>query len=177
MLAAQKLDAHDVEGVKVLLDSLCREHCLEDTVISNPHSPQVNRTESGDAAAGHGSAKLSPKEHDEALRRLLQMDRAAAHGVLRDYLTAATAKDLSIMITLRGCYHLAPSAEQESQTGTAMFKEQMRGCNDNARFQSRIALVDLDMKHLRKVYDHWKLDRDILNIAAAMREPACSEDG
>ena len=170
MLAAQKLDAHDVEGVKVLLDSLCREHCLEDTVISNPHSPQVIRTESGDAAAGHGSAKLSPKEHDEALRRLLQMDRAAAHGVLRDYLTAATAKDLSIMITLRGCYHLAHSAEQESQTCTAMLKEQMRGSNDNARFQSRIALVDLDMKHLRKVYDHWKLDRDILNTAAAMRE-------
>ena len=170
VLATQKLDAHDVEGVKVLLDSLYREHCLADTVISNALFPPANRTGSEDAAAGHGSAGSLLKEHDEALSRLLQMDRAAAHGVLRDYLTAATAKDLSIMITLRGCYHLAHSAEQESQTCTAMLKEQMRGSSDDARFQSRIALVDLDMKPLRKVYEHWKLDRDILNTAAAMRE-------
>ena len=170
MLAAQKLDAHDVEGVKVLLDSLYREHCLADTVVSNPQSPLVNRTGNEDTAAGRGSAEAALKEHDEALNRLLQMDRAAAHDILRDYLTAATAKDLSIMITLRGCCHLAPFAEQKPQTRTTMFKEKVRGSNDSARVQSKIALVDLDMKPLRKVYEHWKLDRDVLNIAAAMRE-------
>ena len=170
VLAAQKLDAHDVEGVEVLLDSLYRKHCLADTVTSNPQSPPVNRTHNEYAAAIRGSAESSLEKHDEALDRLLQMDRAAAHGILRDYLTAATAKDLSIMITLRGCNHLAPSAEHMSQTCTAMLKEQVRPSSDSVRLQSRIALVDLDLKPLRKIYEHWKLDRDILDIAATMRE-------
>ncbi len=170
VLAAQKLDAHDVEGVKVLLDSLYREHCLADTVICIPQTPLVSRTGSEDAAAGQGSAESSLKKHDEALCRLLQMDRAAAHGTLRHYLTAATAKDLSIMTTLRGWYPLAPSAGQKSQTCTAMGMGQVRGSIDSASYHSKIALVDLDMKPLRKVYEHWKLDKDILNIAAAMRE-------
>ena len=169
VLAAQKLDSHDVEGVKVLLDSLLREHCSAYTAISNPNSPPVDRIGIGNAAAEQRSAGSSSKEHDEALDRLLQRDRAAAHGILRDYLTAATAKDLSIMMTLKGCCHLPPFAEQQTPTCTAMCKEQVRGRDDSARSQSKIALVDLDMKPLKKIYEHWKLDRDILNTAAAMR--------
>ena len=177
VLAAQKLDCHDVEGVKVLLDSLHREHCSADTQISSPQFSPVSCSGNETATVEQCGSRSSSKEQDEALSRLLQMDRAEAHRVLRDYLTAATAKDMSMMFTLRRCCKLVPSPEQNPWSWTAKLEEPVKGSDVSGGFQSKFALVDLDMKPLRKVYEHWRLDRDILNIAATMRENGMKREG
>ena len=67
-------------------------------------------------------------------------------AVLADYLTAAAAKDCSLMITIR------PYAE-----------------DTQIKFWSQLCVVDLDLKPLRKLHEHNDVDMLILEHAASIQ--------
>lgn len=170
VLDAQRLDVHDIEGVKVLLDRLLAQ---EYSVQSDSQRAPLSAEHAGstvDASEPQQSSELlaAPIEHREALDSLLKLDRAAAYRVLQHYLTAATAKDLSIMITLRKeplpCCLAVPGPElNRLLIDTADPQEIAQKCSDGSgRIRSKIALVDLDLKPLAKVDEHWRLDEAIM---------------
>ena len=169
VLEAQKLDTHDVEGIKVLLDSL-----LAEAFTAGAGQPaQPSGPGKAHSCADTTNALQNTSEgslHDaqrEALKPLLQLDSAAAFQAIRDYLTAVTAKDLSIMITFR---RSSRNTSSETLAGrdtarTEMHDQDARVLTDGGHeIEYKLALVDLDMKPLKKIYEHWKLDRDIMWI-------------
>ena len=171
VLRAQKLDTFDVEGIKVLLDHLLAEKFTASA--GSPAQPSgpgkaESCTDSTKVPQSTLQAPLHEAQH-EALKPLLQLERAAAFQALRDYLTAVTAKDLSIMITFRRC-----SRDTGSDDSAGMHMAQLEVHDPDAHVltdgrhdtEYKVALVDLDIKPLKKIYEHWKLDRDIIWIVA-----------
>ena len=171
---------HDVEGIKVLLDYLIEEErrghlgSIGAQICADHAGSQAPIIESAEC-----SAKLPPSHAQlQAWESLFGVDRAAAYWVLQGYLTAATAKDLSIMITLRKVCQGSNDARQSSKLTACT-----ENCQGTARendegvgsMQSKVALVDLDMKPLAKVYEHWRLDRAIMqSVLGAGLDPDAS---
>jgi hypothetical protein len=97
------------------------------------------------------------------------MDTAAAYQALQGYLTAATAKDLSVMITLRRVCQGRSDERQRSELPAGTEDCHMaanEAAEDVGSVQSKVALIDLDMKPLAKVYEHWKLDEAIMRTVS-----------
>lgn len=104
-------------------------------------------------------------------------DRAEQLALLRDYLTAATAKDCAIMITMQQIIETQQqqqspetdgltkhsSSDSGSSSGNGVITDDRSGCT----FAWQISLVDLDLKPLSKVPHHAALDRRI--VATAMQ--------
>ena len=172
MLEAQMLDVHDVEVIKLLLDHFIAERCKAG--IDSDGLPKIvdERCSCRDcvtvADAMTSCRDLPHTLHCGATSDILGLDKAASLRSIRDYLTAATAKDLSIMLTLRKAIrHKAlrlpdcPSAS--GSTMTEGHDSHTHPLDDDASdTEFKIALVDLDMKPLWKIYEHWRLDREIM---------------
>ena len=149
--------------------------------------------------AGHNGPVKDTRSAE--LARLLSTDWPTACAALRDYLTAATAKDCSLMITLAPLQP-APRPQQERtrraepSLGAAMdvastigeriiggMSERKSGRqlsavqedpdvgsvvqdSESGRwFRYKVAVVDLDLKPLSKVEQHFALDQKILECA------------
>ena len=171
---AQSLDIHDVEGVKVLLDHLLAEGCKgsADSLDLSSGSDEAGGSRYATEGLPSTFKDSLSKGQCEAVKHLLELDRAAAFQVIREYLTAATAKDLSIMITLRRTTcHTTPEQPDDSLTAPLGWVE---GPDLNAHVLTdgwnetkyKVALVDLDMKPLRKISEHWRLDTDIMRTVS-----------
>lgn len=173
MLKAQKLDIHDVEGIKPLLDHFLTERCpASSDSLDLPSEPtKAGSCTNGSKIACEGSLH---QQQREAIEDILRLDRAAAFHAIRDYLTAATAKDLSIMITLRraSCHTTAVLLADLADGHTAV----MDGHDPDAHVltdgvhetEYKVVLVDLDIKPLKKIFEHWRLDREIVRTVSGL---------
>ncbi|CAL5223185.1 g5659 [Coccomyxa viridis] len=178
VLGVQKLDTYDVEGIKVLVDSLLAEASKASAGSSAQPSGPGKADSCTDTTKPPQSTSEAPlhEAQREALKPLLQLDSAAAFQAVRDYLTAVTAKDLSIMITFR-----RSSRHTGSDDSAVRHTAQMEVRDPEAHVltdgghetEYMVALVDLDIKPLKKIYEHWKLDRDIMWMVAD--DPVASE--
>ena len=176
VLKVQKLDIYDVEGIKALLDHLLAGRCQASSdSLDLPSGP-------GKAGSCTKAPEIacedSPHQRQrEAIQDLLRLDRAAAFQAIRDYLTAATAKDLSIMITLRRTsrHTIAGELVDAADDDVAL----VEGRDPDAHVltdgvhetEYKVALVDLDMKPLSKVFEHWRLDSDIMHTVSGLTIP------
>ena len=211
ILEVQKMDVHDIEGIHPLLAALLQKQPSRSQLADTPNCwqhaaneyKQVLREQSDAAtpAGGNGPANIAQELCNAELARLLSAEWPAARAALRGYLTAATAKDCSLMITLTLLQ--SPSAPQQdggrSQTpGQSAAMDGVgvggRGCAGGGSFQKagtqlpamqedpdvgsvvqdgetmrwfryKVAVVDLDLKPLRKIEQHFVLDRQILDCA------------
>lgn len=151
----------------MLLDHLIAERrrghsgCPDAQACTDHVGSQAHINESAESSA----KQLLSHMQLQAWKALIGVERAAAYRVMQGYLTAATAKDLSIMITLRKVCQGRSDAWQGSELSACT--EECQGSTkesdeDIGSMQSKVALVDLDMKPLAKVYEHWRLDRAIM---------------
>lgn len=99
-------------------------------------------------------------ECQEARAALLALPQPEALAVLRDYMTAATAKDCSVMITMRRLPggDVTPS---DDALGVAAVGSQY--------FEYKVAVADLDLKPLEKIDEHYELDCAIMHEAKQQR--------
>jgi hypothetical protein len=119
-----------------------------------------------------------------------QQQQQQQQQLLRDYLTAATAKDCAVMVTLQQVQQQQQQQQQREQVpdhthstsssrsdgnapgsphtaaAAAIYKDPLSGCF----FAWQLSLVDLDLKTVGKVPVHWGLDTAV--VAAAEGQPA-----
>jgi hypothetical protein len=146
LLAVQRLDVLDIEGVEPLYWKLLQ---------------QMLPGQQMDCC--HTTNELQQQQQQQQWLALL-----------RDYLTAATAKDCGIMITLQQIWPAQQpaaavlpgqcgisSSSSSSSSGGVMY-DAASGCT----FVWQLSVVDLDLKPLRKIPLHGDLDRRIRAAAA-----------
>ncbi|KAH9624291.1 hypothetical protein KSS87_014019 [Heliosperma pusillum] len=81
--------------------------------------------------------------------------------IVKDYLTAATAKDCSLMISFRPMQEGDP----ESHYRTMYLN------STNQRFKCKACFIDLDLKPLKKMEFYYELDQKIVNCYRQMVNP------
>ena len=211
ILEVQKMDVHDIEGIHPLLAALLQKQPSRSQLTDTPNCwqhgandyKQVAREQSDAAspAGDNGPANIAQELCNAELARQLSADWPAACAALRGYLTAATAKDCSLMITLallqspsapqqdgdrhqtpgqsaamdgvgvggRGCASggilqeagtQLPAVQEDPDVGSVVQDSETRRW-----FRYKVAVVDLDLKALRKIEQHFVLDRQILDCA------------
>lgn len=191
ILAAQKLDRHGIEGIYPLFRALAtREGMSETGLNSNSADSQVSKRAASLHTEQPSADSLSEdragldreyctsvgSSQEAALQVLLGLGFPAACEAIRHYLIAATAKDCSIMITLQpldaGAAPVAESGEQANEcAGIAQLQtDAAMGCVVSDAFFSlifryKVAIVDLDLKPLWKVEEHFTLDQKIVKNA------------
>lgn len=147
LLGAQMMCPYDIEGVYVLY-----LHLL------------------------HGSSTM-PREDDDhdiyrqrekAIARLVSLPRAESLAVLRSYCIAATAKDCSVMISLR--WEMQPAGGACAEVQGPGWSSEACGfvgdpCKPGYMVRYKVTIVDLDRKSLEKIPGHRQLDLDILAAA------------
>jgi hypothetical protein len=182
LLAAQRLDVMDIEGVAPLLERLLAEGPPvggSGAAAAPPDGSHGQSSGSGFGGSGGGGSSGHPLRLDpEALAAAARLPvgdvpREAARQLLRAYLTAVTAKDCGVMVTLQqvagdgasgsGCDACADGASNGSGGGGGradctcggrgtvccggLLRDDASGCS----FLWRVNLVDLDLKPLAKV--------------------------
>ena len=159
ILAVQKLDRYDIEGVyaiyQQLLGNINEQHFEADLQPALSSCAQESVACSAEEGQGNQPAV---QEYQQTMKSILNLPHNQALAVLRDYLIAATAKDCSIMIAFR------------NDEGNAVHScgERIEAAGSMWRFH--IAIVDLDMKSLQKLDTHMHLDQQILAAVAAERQ-------
>lgn len=182
LLQLQRLDEHDISGVAHLYRRLAAEVAAEGAAATEA---AVHATA---AAAGCSS---------NAVARLLALPLDSALAVLRGYLTAATARDCAVMVTLQ---EVAVAADSSGASGTAGAPPaadvpagpadcsaaggadadpaaivRLIRCPASGRsFRYKLAFVDLDMKAASKIPAHHALDQRILECVLAEQEALMS---
>ena len=169
LLAAQKLDTLDVAGVHPLLQAELQQRSVQ---RERPHADDAPAQQglSGPilCTSGHMQKAVTNTQQGAALQQLLGLQPEAACEVLRKYLVAATAKDCSIMITLApfqggaqpaGVFQ-APALQQDPCVGAVLSDAVLE-----RSFRYKVAFVDLDLKPVWKMEEHFRLDRAIMAVA------------
>jgi len=128
LLKIQKLDIFDIEGVI---------HSYYD-FISQPC--KVCR-DLGEDKVSERYMYLHSLPYDESLK------------IVRDYLIAATAKDLSMMI----CFRPREEGDVEFPYSSVFLK------STNQTFDYKASFIDLDMKPLNKMERYYELDQQIVS--------------
>lgn len=111
------------------------------------------------------------RSHDAAQRArfaMHAMPRSRALAVLRDFLTAQTAKDCAIMVTLQ---LLPDSGHALSSEGASIIHDAVTGLS----FRCKAAFLDLDLKPVAKMRSYVALDRRVL--AHYERQVCAAVDG
>jgi hypothetical protein len=131
----------------------------------------------GMSRATDNSSAVSPQQeatclapHCAALQHLLSLNSAAACEAVRNYLISATAKDCSIMITLAPFTVHAVDSDMHSiccEQRDPCVGAIAPGVGAEQHFRYKVAIVDLDMKPLTKIYEHFDLDQEIVENALA----------
>ena len=177
LLQAQQQCQFDVEGVYRLY---CR-------LAGVPPAPEAaDDTDATSAASSSSGGSEDASSHAAAVRQLMSLPLEEARAVLRSYVVAATAKDCAIMVTLQQLQHAPRSADgpaaaapaaggSGSSSFTPPHQQQVAEVQQprcitvpacgGAWFRYRCCFVDLDLKPLAKIPQHWQLDRRILRAA------------
>lgn len=137
LLQAQKLDAFDIEGAI---------HAYYDVVSQ----PCVVCKELGEDKLSGRFSSLHSLPLDGSLK------------IVRDFLIAATAKDLSMMISFRIREKRDPKSPYN-----VIFHE-----STGQTFDYKVSFIDLDMKPLEKMTDYYELDQKILRCYTKMMKTA-----
>ncbi|XP_059634622.1 inositol-pentakisphosphate 2-kinase-like [Cornus florida] len=133
LLEAQRLDIFDIEGVIHAYYDIVSQPCMVCRDMCDKKQPDR-----------YTSLHSIPLE--ESLK------------IVRDYLIAATAKDLSMMICFR--------PRQDGDLGSAnsvVFLE-----STSQSFDYKASFLDLDMKPLKKMEQYYKLDQQIVRCYTQM---------
>jgi inositol-pentakisphosphate 2-kinase len=166
---AQQACCVDIEGIYQLHNKMSREMNKEMHQHDACEDPIVATTVYDVDLA----EKKEREQHQRALDKLLQMPLKEAIEAIRSYIIATTAKDCSIMITMRRApeYELnkseLPRLQTENENGLVIVdvvgkeKEERR----EHRVEYRISVVDLDRKSTSKIPKHYELDQQILKAA------------
>ena len=114
ILAAQRLDAHNIEGIHHIYDALLTRQLsglppdaplLQQQWAARGSPSPVFEAASRSSQAGEPHCAVadtsSAAEHQSALSSLTALPQADQLAALRNYLIAASAKDCSIMIALQ----------------------------------------------------------------------------
>jgi inositol-pentakisphosphate 2-kinase len=159
VLVAQQQCQHDVEGVY-------RLYChLTGAAHAAAHA---NGSLGSDKQGSDAAALAACDDHAAAVRQLLLLPPEEAHAVLRSYVVATTAKDLAIMITLQQLAGVTEQLQQQRQDASGDLPLGHVYCSAaRGWYAYRLTFVDLDLKPLAKIPQHYKLDREI--VAAAQR--------
>ena len=178
LLAAQQLDAHDVEGAFQARPSLL--------VVAPARAPGLTRRAQayaalmGEPGVDDAAAEDACPARDDnaeaalALSQLRALPRGRALAVLRDFLTAQTAKDCALMLAFQrlpddaadDCFD---GGNSEGDAAVVLLHDAPSGL----RFRCKAAFLDLDMKPARKLPHYLALDR---RVVAAYRR-ATAADG
>eukprot|EP00898_Chlorokybus_atmophyticus_P001280 jgi/Chlat1/2152/Chrsp17S00187 len=105
--------------------------------------------------SGDDNCLITQQEHPV----LASLTQEQSRAVLRDFLVAATAKDCSVMLALRPGKCVGTPDRSDAVRGDVRVVVDTASGHD---FQYKIALVDLDIKPLRKMPYYYQLDQDIL---------------
>ena len=84
------------------------------------------------------------------------MPRARAHAVLRDFLTAQSAKDCAVMVALQPL----PVGVADAGPDDILVVD----AASNLNFRSKAAFVDLDVKRVTKMPQYMALDRAVVAL-------------
>ncbi|XP_071704263.1 inositol-pentakisphosphate 2-kinase-like [Rutidosis leptorrhynchoides] len=133
LLEVQKLDLFDIEGAI---------HAYYN-VVSQPCA--ICRDLGEDVLLGRFSS-LHSLTLDESLK------------IVREYLIAATAKDLSLMISFR------TRDKRDPKSSYNVICHESTG----QRFDYKVSFIDLDMKPLEKMIHYYELDQKILSCCTKM---------
>ncbi len=161
LLAVQQLDVLDVEGAAALVERLVGE--AEAGV--DGQQKQQKKKQQQQQQQQHGQEQPHPLRLDpshlkslaDATSDLASIPREAALQLVRAYLTAVTAKDCAIMVTLQQVERGDGSSGSSRGDGSSgdgrsgdcegLLFDAPTGCS----FLWRLNLVDLDLKPLAKV--------------------------
>ncbi|KAE9444708.1 hypothetical protein C3L33_23394, partial [Rhododendron williamsianum] len=133
LLEVQKLDNIDIEGAIHAYYNLVCQPCI--------------------ACRDLGGEKLSAR-----YAYLHSMSSDESLKIVRDYLIAATAKDLSLMISFR----TREDRDVESPYNGVFLD------STNQRFEYKESFIDLDMKPLKKMELYYERDQQIVNCYSQM---------
>ncbi|XP_058224764.1 inositol-pentakisphosphate 2-kinase-like isoform X5 [Rhododendron vialii] len=133
LLEVQKLDNIDIEGAIHAYYNLVCQPCI--------------------ACRDLGGEKLSAR-----YANLHSMSSDESLKIVRDYLIAATAKDLSLMISFR----TREDRDVESPYNGVFLD------STNQRFEYKESFIDLDMKPLKKMELYYERDQQIVNCYSQM---------
>jgi hypothetical protein len=179
LCAVQQLDAHDVEGA-----FQARGHGAASVRASDGSSVHLSQAVSlqpqaycgllGDecAAPAAGSATCTVDAVCHSARAALRdLPRERALAIVRDFLTAQTAKDCAIIVALQ---RLSDDASPVS-TDELLIREPVTGLH----FRCKAAFVDLDLKRVASMRRYVKLDREVVAhfSARTMQEHAQGGQG
>ncbi|XP_059460195.1 inositol-pentakisphosphate 2-kinase-like isoform X2 [Corylus avellana] len=135
LLEVQKLDNLDIEGAVHAYYDIISESC------------PVCRELGGDEVS-HIYTSLHSISLDERLK------------IVKDFLTAATAKDCSLMVSFR--------PREDKGSGSSYNKVYLESANQN--FEYKVSFIDLDLKPLKKMEKYYELDKKIVNCYTQMLE-------
>ncbi|KAG7671825.1 hypothetical protein Ndes2526B_g07265 [Nannochloris sp. 'desiccata'] len=126
---------------------------------------------------------LTAREHRDAIDDVVRLPWKESVETLRSYVIATTAKDCSIMITMRSNGRRdARNKSKEKEDSSFLAKLQTEEENGNVVFfekeekeglynvEYRISVVDLDRKSTSKIPKHYELDQQIIKAAKKQRE-------
>ncbi|XP_031129608.1 inositol-pentakisphosphate 2-kinase-like [Ipomoea triloba] len=132
LLEVQKLDIFDIEGAIHVYYNVISQPCMVCRDLGNDLSKRFNTLHS-----------ISMEE---------------SWKILRDYLIAATAKDLSMMISFRP----REDGKRESSYSLVSLK------STNQNFDYKASFIDLDLKPLKKMEYYYELDKKIVSSYVKM---------
>ncbi|XP_019152349.1 PREDICTED: inositol-pentakisphosphate 2-kinase-like isoform X1 [Ipomoea nil] len=132
LLEVQKLDTFDIEGAIHVYYNVISQPCVVCKDLGSGLSKRFNTLHS-----------ISMEE---------------SWKILRDYLIAATAKDLSMMISFRS----REDGKSESSYGLVSLK------STNQTFDYKASFIDLDLKPLKKMEFYYELDKKIVSSYLTM---------
>lgn len=144
LLAAQKLDTYDIEGVIHAYNKIAEQH-------SDVFPDCTNMGNMNDADESSDHSQLIDFD-----KNIKDFDLAESRKVVRDYLIAATAKDCSLMLT----FQEVPDNETV-EVDTECHK--MIHCSETGKcYRCKMHFLDLDLKPLKKMPHYYRLDQDIV---------------
>ncbi|PHT98847.1 Inositol-pentakisphosphate 2-kinase IPK1 [Capsicum chinense] len=133
VLEVQKLDNFDIEGAIHAYYNVISQPCMVCKQLAEDQSSKRYNS-------------LHSISKDESLK------------IVRNYLIAATAKDLSMMISFR------PRADGSAESPYSMVSLE----STNQSFDYKAYFIDLDLKPLERMEYYYKLDQEIVGCYAQM---------
>jgi len=126
---------------------------------------------------------LTARGHRDAIADVIGLSWKESIQTMRSYVIATTAKDCSIMITMRSNGHtdalnknnssskeesFSAKLQTEKENGVVVFSEteKIEGLHS---VEYRISVVDLDRKSTSKIPKHYELDQQIIKAAKKLR--------
>ncbi|CAL8462781.1 g2314 [Coccomyxa elongata] len=180
ILKVQKMDVHDIEGIHPLLTTLLQRHpplsLSEDTPQCRQNAPCASIEAHMASPSGHKApAGNTSGEHDAALKRLLTTDfeTAAEEAADMTALTRLAFPDLQLTIAaLRLTVAQKQAADRGARAPLVFFSRWQEDPSVGSAvqhgetgtwFRYKVAVVDLDLKPLSKVEQHFRLEQQILD--------------